>query len=321
MSSKVRTFALEMRTRLYRIKGVAKAVAFWACIVLLGLAAAVWIGLLVLVLAHGWVQTVPWLAAVYRYDYVLMGVAMLMLVVGLMGLTMLKPASSFEPARFAPGKPERPDPERVGRLVEWLGPQRKTCIAYGYDRELPVSLGCSKEGGTPDLPAGRRHPLDDGGRPLELLFQLRCSDLAPHDPEGHYPHCGMLYFFEGLVLFCEQEDNLVATDPFGDGEKRWRGEAMEFMAADDYPDFFLARRAVPEATWADYAEALRQLGHTARFGQLGGYPHPESEETFERLADLDSMEVLLSDDEVFAYLISLDDLRLRSFANARYRWI
>ena len=98
MSQKVRTFALEMLTRLYRIKGVAKAVAFWACIVLLGLAAAVWIGLLVMVLAHGWVQTVPWLAAVYRYDYVLMGVALLMLVAGLMGLTMLKPASSFEPA-------------------------------------------------------------------------------------------------------------------------------------------------------------------------------------------------------------------------------
>jgi hypothetical protein len=96
---------------------------------------------------------------------------------------------------------------------------------------------------------------------------------------------------------------------------------MEFMAADDYPDFFLARRAVPEASWAEYAEALRQLGHTARFGQLGGYLHSESEEAFERLADLDSLEILLSDNEEFAYLISPDDLRLRSFANARYRWI
>ena len=321
MLQKVHTFALEMRTKLYRVEGMAKAVAFWVCIVLLGLAVAVWIGLLVMMLVHGWVQTVPWLAAVYRYSYVLMSVAMLMLVVGLMGLTMLEPASSFEPARFGPGKPERPDPERVGRLVEWLGPQRKPCIAYRNDRDLPVTLGCSKERGTPDLPAGCRHPLDDGGCPLELLFQLRCSDLAPHDSEGHYPHCGMLYFFEGLVLFCEQEDNLVATDPFGDGENRWRGEAMEFMAAGDYPDFFLARRAVPDATWAEYAEALRQLGHTTRFGQLGGYLHPESEEAFECLADLDSLEILLSDNEEFACLISPDDLRLRSFASARYCWI
>ena len=96
---------------------------------------------------------------------------------------------------------------------------------------------------------------------------------------------------------------------------------MKFMASDDYPDFFLARRAVPEASWAEYAEALRQLGHMARFGQLGGYLHSESEEAFERLTDLDSLEILLSDNEVFAYLISPDDLRLRSFANACYRWI
>lgn len=68
-------------------------------------------------------------------------------------------------------------------------------------------------------------------------------------------------------------------------------------------------------------EALRQLGYATRFGQLGGYLHLESVEAFERLADLNILEVLLSDDEVFAYLISPDDLRLRSFANARYRWI
>ncbi|MBR1550606.1 MAG: DUF1963 domain-containing protein [Bacteroidales bacterium] len=294
---------------------------YWTCLVLLGLAVVVWICLLVTALAWGWVQTVPWLAVVHRYHYVLMGVSLLMAVVGLMGLTALRPESSFEPTRFAPGEPERPEPERVARLVEWLGPRRKPCIAYGDDRKLPVTLGCSKEGGTPDLPAGRRYPLHDDGSPLGLLFQLRCSDLAPLDPDGRYPHCGMIYFFEGgLVLFSEREDNLVATDPLGGGKRRWLGDAMEFMEADDYPDFFLARRAVPDATWADYQEALCQLGYTVRFGQLGGYLHPENEEAFERLTDLDDLEVLLSDNDEYAYLISPDDLRLRSFANACLEW-
>jgi hypothetical protein len=298
-----------------------RRVAYWTSVVLLGLAAVVWIGLLVMALASGWVRTVPWLAAVYRYSYVLMGVSLLMAVAGLLGLTALKPDSSFEPVRFAPGKPVRPAPERVARLVEWLGPRRRPCIIYGRDRELSVTLGCSKEGGTPDLPAGRQYPSHGDGSPMELLFQLRCSDLAPLDPDGHYPHSGMLYFFDGgLVLFSEREDNLVSTDPLGDGEKRWRGEAMEFMAADDYPDFFLAHRAVPDAIWADYAEALRQLDHTTRFGQLGGYLHPESEESFERLTDLDSLEILLSDNEEYAYLISPDDLRLRCFSAARLVW-
>lgn len=70
-------------------------------------------------------------------------------------------------------------------------------------------FGQSKWWGQPDMPEALDYPevtmVDDGGEeyqdPLTFVCQLRCSDLAPHDPEGLLPHEGMLYFFAALDYF------------------------------------------------------------------------------------------------------------------------
>lgn len=61
--------------------------------------------------------------------------------------------------------------------------------------------------GEPDLPEGMSYPYgecvdyDENGKrvkfsdPLYFLCQIRCRDIARHDPANLLPHKGMLYFF------------------------------------------------------------------------------------------------------------------------------
>ncbi len=70
------------------------------------------------------------------------------------------------------------------------------------ENDLPV--GCSKLGGTPDLPKGTPWPVCTSswslgdlpyGVPMALLAQIRMQDVASHNPSGRLPKSGMLYFF------------------------------------------------------------------------------------------------------------------------------
>lgn len=69
--------------------------------------------------------------------------------------------------------------------------------------------------GAPDLPPHTPYPYvtigegtdDPYDEPLTFLCQIRCSDIAPFDPQGLLPHTGMLWFFAPLDYFLGQSDS------------------------------------------------------------------------------------------------------------------
>lgn len=273
--------------------------------VALGLGVLLWASIFVVIPLR---NSAGWLATVYSYAYLLMCGAALMVVIGLLLMQIAKyDEDSYE-------FPEKPDPQRVAELLAWMAPQARQCISFREMPNQPVTMGCSKAYGYPDLPIGRKRPLDDNGEPLELIVQLRCSDLAPYDPENRYPHEGMLYFFDRLVLYCEQEEALQSFCP----ESEWNGHPLAFSDNRDFPDFSIAHGQFPEIKWADYLEACRQAGRRVCDGIIGGYCHSESEP----VNGLEHCEVLLTvfdcpghDGEGITYLIDPQDLINRSFSN------
>ena len=75
--------------------------------------------------------------------------------------------------------------------------------------------GKSKWWGFPDLPEDLDWPsvplVDEGEEyddPLTFICQIRCDELAPHDPEGLLPHTGMLWFFAALDYFLGNLDGV-----------------------------------------------------------------------------------------------------------------
>ncbi|MBO4469516.1 MAG: DUF1963 domain-containing protein [Bacteroidales bacterium] len=90
-----------------------------------------------------------------------------------------------------------------------------------------VLYGESKWWGFPDLPDELDWPTvqanDDGelfDDPLTFICQIKCSDLAPVDPEGLLPHEGMLYFFGALDYFLGDLDAFT-TPGMGEWPKEY----------------------------------------------------------------------------------------------------
>lgn len=83
-------------------------------------------------------------------------------------------------------------------------------ISLADSANASLELGKSKFGGCPDVPNSFQWPMDDDGRPLSLLLQLNCSDLAPYDKEHILPTMGHLYFFYELSVqdWKETDDNV-----------------------------------------------------------------------------------------------------------------
>ena len=71
-------------------------------------------------------------------------------------------------------------------------------ISFAENGNVPLTAGCSKYGGRPDVDDGFQWPHDNKGRPLSLLLQIDCADLTPLDLEGLLPTSGQLYFFYEL---------------------------------------------------------------------------------------------------------------------------
>ena len=71
-------------------------------------------------------------------------------------------------------------------------------ISFAKNGNAPLPAGCSKYGGRPDVADDFQWPHDNSGRPLSLLLQIDCADLAPLDHEGLLPASGHLYFFYEL---------------------------------------------------------------------------------------------------------------------------
>lgn len=73
-------------------------------------------------------------------------------------------------------------------------------------RGLPVSPGCSRLGGLPDLPEGATWPERDG-KPMQFVAKINCAELAEFRGHTQLPADGVLQFFfeedgvESSVLF------------------------------------------------------------------------------------------------------------------------
>ena len=285
------------------MKSIKKNAMMKCSMVLIGLGGLVWMSLFLVI---GFRNETAWLAWAFRYSYVLVCIAALLIVIGLIVYEIFK---DYEV------EAEKPDAARVATLLAWMEPQKRRCIIFGELPDRPVTVGCSKTEGMPDLPVGRRMPLDDEGNPLAFVAQVRCSDLTPFDPEGHYPHSGMLYFFAGFVLYCKEEEGLVPTC----NEGKWNGQPIKFLEGWDFPDYSAAQKVVAKCNWSDYREARRQAGDTVRDGQLGGYYWHNDEESAEDEDQVKRSEMLFGyyDFGGLQYLIDPQDLADRIFSNAR----
>ena len=83
-------------------------------------------------------------------------------------------------------------------------------ISFAKNGNAPLPAGCSKYGGRPDVADDFQWPHDNSGRPLSLLLQIDCADLAPLDHEGLLPASGHLYFFYELSkMYRDGQNNNV----------------------------------------------------------------------------------------------------------------
>ena len=88
-------------------------------------------------------------------------------------------------------------------LQDKLKEMLQNAVCFDLDAKGKITTGCSKFGGTPDLPRDFVWPRFegtwfDGSKkefPLAFLAQISCKEVHPFDREGKLPSSGMLYFF------------------------------------------------------------------------------------------------------------------------------
>ncbi|HBF06119.1 MAG TPA: hypothetical protein DDW28_08540 [Prevotella sp.] len=137
-------------------------------------------------------------------------------------------------------------------------------ISLADSANAPLELGKSKFGGCPDVPNSFQWPMDDDGRPLSLLLQLNCSDLAPYDKEHILPTMGHLYFFYELsnqdwketddnvrVVYSEAENSELHRMPYPD-------KLEEDYRLKEVPLLFSSKKSYP--TYDDYIN-LPSINH------------------------------------------------------------
>ena len=92
------------------------------------------------------------------------------------------------------------DKKKVRHYMELLKSFSRNAIQISLvgNGNVPLTAGCSKLGGRPDVADDFQWPLDNSGYPLSLLLQIDCADLAFLDREGLLPTSGQLYFFYEL---------------------------------------------------------------------------------------------------------------------------
>lgn len=92
------------------------------------------------------------------------------------------------------------------------------CLTLPEDTpcEKPLPAGVTKYGGQPDLPTDYEWPRDNTGRPLSLLLQVDCTEIASYDKEHLFPATGHLYFFYELSAMEWDNKNRVAQVLYND---------------------------------------------------------------------------------------------------------
>ena len=94
----------------------------------------------------------------------------------------------------------RLDKKKVRHYMELLKSFSRNAIQISLvgNGNVPLTAGCSKLGGRPDVADDFQWPHDKSGYPLSLLLQIDCAELASLDREGLLPTSGHLYFFYEL---------------------------------------------------------------------------------------------------------------------------
>lgn len=126
-------------------------------------------------------------------------------------------------------------------------------ISLADTANAPLGLGKSKFGGCPDVPNFFRWPMDNDSRPLSLLLQLNCSDLAPYDKDHILPTMGHLYFFYELsnqdwketddnvrVVYSAEANSELHRMPYPDKldeDYRLKEVPLQFSSKKSYPTY------------------------------------------------------------------------------------
>ena len=158
--------------------------------------------------------------------------------------------------------------ELVREKIKHAGNTSIRLIHEKTDRDL---TGHSKFGGKPDLPQGVEYPMivitnEEGETyedPMFFVCQIRCEELAPHDPMNLLPHSGMIYVFAEIDYFLGHLESECA------GMGRWEQKYFHVM-------YYDAQACVHLDTHTVYVE---------RDGQQELYGLPEEQVTFKEGAD------------------------------------
>ena len=93
---------------------------------------------------------------------------------------------------FGPGAEGSATREIEEAILEVGWAHRRAALSFEIGGTAPPDRLCSRLGGLPLMPPGEQWPRDSRGRPLSLLAQVKCADLAPLPG---FPHTGLLQFF------------------------------------------------------------------------------------------------------------------------------
>ena len=81
------------------------------------------------------------------------------------------------------------------KLAEELKKYTKNAVFAAFDKGSEISRGCSKTGGSPDVPKDFEWFRSSEGTPLTFLMQINFAELHAYDRDGIFPEKGLLYFF------------------------------------------------------------------------------------------------------------------------------
>jgi uncharacterized protein YwqG len=139
----------------------------------------------------------------------------------------------------------------MGKTLEELS-REAISIRLSAESGGPLAVGSSKIGGCPDVTSDFVWPRDDSGRPLTLLLQIKCSEVATLDKGRVLPPSGVLLFFYELgemdwegskgsvrLMYIGADEALQRVDYPSDLEEKYRieGRALCFSSRVSYPSY------------------------------------------------------------------------------------
>lgn len=245
------------------------------------------------------------------------------------------------------------DEAKVKAILEKMKLGRQDCIHLDltFSPGEDTTPGHSKYGGCPDVPEGFSWPFDDEGRPLSLLLQLDCAELAHYDKESLLPAEGHLYFFcelselDGLrkdsMRVVYHDGSVGALHPCAfpdalDEEYRLKESSLRFSIKDSYPDYEDLLLQDPELKYEyidEYEVACERLDYSLESdwnGTLLGHAFVIQEAVlkdpqndilllqFNSIETDDDYSLLIGDCGILYFVISREDLLARRFDRVRF---